>query len=95
MKRFKPLQDRVLVKRIHVEKQTKGGIFIPDSAREKPLEGEVIAIGPGKIIDNKKYSSDIKIGDKVLFAKYSEIEITIQGNNFLLLKEDDILGIIE
>ena len=95
MKQFKPLQDRILVKRIHIEKQTKGGIFLPDSAREKPLEGEVIAIGPGKKINNIIYTSSIKIGDKVLFAKYSEIEITIQGNNFLLLKEDDILGIIE
>lgn len=95
MKKFIPLRDRVLIKRITIEKITKGGIFIPDSAQEKPLEGEVIAVGSGKIIDNKLCPLSVKIGDHILFSKYSETEINIQGNPFLLLKEDDILGIIE
>jgi chaperonin GroES len=95
MKKLQPLQDRVLIKRINIEEKTKGGIFLPDNAREKPLEGQVIAVGPGKIINSKRIAPDIKVGDKVLFAKYAETEITIQGESLLLLKEDDVLGIIE
>lgn len=95
MKCFQPLQDRVLIKRINIEEKTKGGIFIPDNAREKPLEGEVIAVGPGKLIDNKRVELDVKVGDRVLFAKYSETEINIQNEKFLLIKEDDILGIVK
>jgi chaperonin GroES len=84
----------VLIKRINIEEQTKGGIFIPESAKEKPLEGEVVATGPGKMVDNKIVPLDVVIGDKVLFAKYSETEITLDNEKYLLLKEDDILGII-
>jgi len=95
MVKLQPLYDRVLIKRVNVEEQTKGGIFIPESAKEKPLEGEIIATGPGKIIDNKRVPLDVKIGDRILFAKYSETEITLEGEKYLLLKEDDILGIIK
>jgi chaperonin GroES len=95
MRKLQPLQDRVLVKRINVEEKTKGGLFIPDSAKEKPLEGEVVAVGPGKMVDNKRIKLDVKIGDRILFAKYSETEVVIQNENFLLLKEDDILGIVK
>lgn len=95
MKKIQPLQDRVLIRRINTEEKTKGGIFIPDSAREKPLEGKVVAVGPGKIQNNNRIPLDVKVGDKILFAKYSETEITIEKEKFLLLKEDDILGIIE
>jgi chaperonin GroES len=94
MKKLQPLHDRVLIKRINIEEQTKGGIFIPESAKEKPLEGEVVATGPGKMVDNKIVPLDVVIGDKVLFAKYSETEITLDNEKYLLLKEDDILGII-
>jgi chaperonin GroES len=95
MKKLQPLHDRVLVKRINIEEQTKGGIFIPESAKEKPLEGEVIAAGPGRIIDNKRIPLDVIVGDRVLFAKYSETEVTLDNEKYLLLKEDDILGIIK
>jgi len=95
MKKLQPLYDRVLIKRIHIEEQTKGGIFIPETAKEKPLEGEVVAIGAGRIIDNKRVPLDVVVGDKVLFAKYSETEITLDSEKYLLLKEDDILGIIK
>jgi len=95
MKKLKPLQDRVLVKRINIEEQTKGGIFIPESAKEKPLEGEVVSVGPGKIIDGSHTPLSVSIGDKILFAKYSETEITLNNEKYLLLKEDDILGIIQ
>jgi chaperonin GroES len=95
MDTFKPLQDRVLIQRINVEQKTKGGIFIPDSAQEKPLEGEVIAVGSGRYSDGKKICLEVKVGDRVLFTKYSEIEVTLKNKKYLLLKEDDILGIVE
>lgn len=95
MKEFEPLQDRILVKRITLEKKTKGGIFIPDTAQEKPLEGKVIAVGPGKIINGQKHSMSVKKGDTVLFAKYAETEIILNHEEFILLKQDDILGIIK
>jgi len=95
MKYLKPLYDRVLIKRIEVSNITKGGIIIPDSAKEKPLEGEVVAVGPGRILDNgNTLSLIVKVGDKVLFSKYAETEITLNGHVFLLLKEDDLLGIL-
>jgi len=94
MKKLQPLHDRVLVKRINIEEKTEGGIFLPDSAKENPLEGEIIAVGPGKIVNNARVPLDIKVGDKVLFAKYAETEVDIEGEKFLLLKEDDLLGII-
>jgi len=95
MTKLRPLQDRVLIKRIAIEEKTKGGIIIPDNAKEKPLEGEVLAIGSGKFIDGKLKPLSVKIGDHILFAKYAETEITFQGEQIILLREDDILGIIE
>lgn len=95
MKKFIPLKDRILIKRITIDKITKGGIFIPESAQEKPLEGEVVAVGPGRLVNNTLCPTSVKVGDRVLFSKYTETEINIQGRPFLLLKEDDILGIIE
>lgn len=92
---LKPLYDRVLVKRIESEDKTKGGLFIPDSAKEKPLEGEVVAVGAGKILDNGTLRPVcVKPGDRVLFAKYAETEIKLNNESFLLLKEDDLLGVI-
>ncbi|MES2504417.1 MAG: co-chaperone GroES [Myxococcota bacterium] len=95
MAQLKPLHDRVLVKRIDSEEKTKGGLYIPDSAKEKPLEGEVVAVGSGKVLDNGTVRPlSVKAGDKVLFAKYSETEVKLNNESFLLLKEDDLLGII-
>lgn len=93
--KLKPLGDRVLVKRIDSEEKTKGGIIIPDSAKEKPLEGEVMAVGPGRTFDNGQIKPmSLKVSDRVLFAKYAETEVKLEGNSFLLLREDDILGIL-
>lgn len=93
--KLRPLCDRVLVKRIDSEERTKGGIIIPDSAKEKPLEGEVVAVGPGRTCDNGSVKSmSVKTGDRVLFAKYAETEVKLEGQSFLLLREDDILGIL-
>lgn len=95
MMRLKPLNDRILVKRIDSEERTKGGIIIPDSAKEKPLEGEVVATGPGKMMDNGQLKPmSVKVSDRVLFAKYAETEVTLDGQAFLLLREDDVLGIL-
>ena len=93
---IKPLHDRVIVQRLDSEEKTKGGIIIPDSAKEKPLEGKVIAAGPGKKDDSgKSQPLDVKKGDKVLFGKYSGTEIKIDGEDMVILREEDILGIIE
>lgn len=93
---IRPLQDRIIVKRIEEEETTKGGIIIPDSAKEKPMEGEVIAVGTGKILENgKKQLLEVKKGDKVLFSKYAGTDIKIDGVEHLIMKEDDILGVIE
>ena len=92
---FRPLQDRVLVRRIEQEEKTLGGIIIPDTAKEKPMEGEVIAAGPGARGDDGKLNPlDVKVGDRVLFGKWSGTEIKIDGDNYLIMREDDILGII-
>jgi len=92
---IRPLQDRVLVKRIAEEERTKGGIVIPDTAREKPMEGEVIAVGNGKILENgSKITPEVKAGDKILFGKYAGTEVKIDGVEHLILREDDILGIL-
>ena len=92
---FRPLGDRVLVKRIEEEAKTKGGIIIPDTAKEKPQEGKVVALGTGKIDDNgKKVDFTVKKGDKVLISKYGGTEIKIEDQNYLIMREDDILGII-
>ena len=94
--KVKPLQDRVIVKRIEEEETTKGGIIIPDSAKEKPIEGEVIAVGGGKLLDTgTKQSIEVKKGDKVLFGKYAGTDIQIEGEEHLIMREDDIIAIIE
>lgn len=93
--KLRPLGDRVLVKRIDSEEKTKGGIIIPDSAKEKPLEGEVVAVGPGRVYDNGQVRPmSVKASDRVLFAKYAETEVKLEGQSFLLLREDDILGVL-
>ena len=94
--KIRPLHDRVIVQRLEEEEKTKGGIIIPDTAKEKPQEGKVIAVGPGKILENgTKVALDVKVGDKILFGKYSGTEIKIEGEEFLMMREDDILGVIE
>ena len=94
--KIRPLQDRIIVKRIDEEEKTKGGIIIPDSAKEKPQEGKVIAVGKGKIDDDGKvHPLDVKKGDRVLFSKYSGTEIQIEGNEHLIIREDDVLGVVE
>jgi len=93
---IRPLQDRVIVKRVAEETKTKGGIIIPDSAKEKPVEGLVMAVGRGKVLDDGKLRElDVKKGDRVLFGKYAGTEIKIDGEEALILREDDILGVIE
>jgi len=93
---FRPLHDRLLVKRQEAEQTTAGGIIIPDSAKEKPIEGTVIAIGNGKILeDGKVRALEVKIGDKVLFGKYSGTEIKLEGNEHIILREDEVLGVVE
>jgi chaperonin GroES len=94
--KIRPLQDRIIVKRIEEEEKTKGGIIIPDSAKEKPMEGEVISVGSGKILENgTKQVPEVKAGDRVLFGKYSGTEVKIDGEEHLIMREDDILGVIE
>ena len=94
--KVRPLHDRIIVKRLEEEEKTKGGIIIPDTAKEKPIEGKVIAVGDGKIKeDGKKIPLDVKKGDRVLFAKYGGTEIKIDGEEHLMMREDDILAIIE
>jgi chaperonin GroES len=93
--KVRPLRDRIIVKRLEEEEKTKGGIIIPDTAKEKPIEGKVIAVGDGKIKeDGTKISMEIKKGDRVLFAKYGGTEIKIDGEEYLMMKEDDVLAII-
>ncbi len=94
--KIRPLQDRIIVKRIDEEETTKGGIIIPDTAKEKPQEGKVIAVGKGKLNDDGKLQPlDVKKGDRVLFSKYSGTEINIEGDEHLIIREDDVLGICE
>jgi len=94
--KIRPLQDRIIVKRLEGEEKTKGGIIIPDSAKEKPMEGKVVAVGNGKILENGERSKpEVKEGDRVLFGKYAGTEVKIDGEEHLILREDDILGIIE
>lgn len=93
---IRPLHDRLIVKRFEEEEKTKGGIIIPDNAKEKPQQGEVIAVGSGKILeDGKKSPLEVKKGDRVLFGKYSGTEIKIDGNEYLMMREEDILGVVE
>jgi chaperonin GroES len=94
--KIRPLQDRVIVKRVEEEEKSKGGIIIPDTAKEKPQEGKVVAIGKGKVNDAGKVTPlDVKVNDRILFGKYSGTEINIDGEEHLIMREDDILGIIE
>jgi chaperonin GroES len=94
--KIRPLQDRVILKRIAEEEKSKGGIIIPDTAKEKPQEGKVVAIGKGKVNDDGKIMPlDVKVNDRVLFGKYSGSEINIDGEEHLIMREEDILGIIE
>ena len=93
---FRPLGDRVLVKRVEEESKTKGGIIIPDTAKEKPQEGEVLAVGPGARDESgKRIEPDVKVGDRILFGKWSGTEVKLDGEELLIMKESDIMGIIE
>jgi chaperonin GroES len=93
---FRPLGDRVLIKRVEEEQKTKGGIIIPDTAKEKPQEGEVVAVGPGARDDNGKIQPlDVKTGDRILFGKWSGTEVKIGGDDLLIMKESDILGVVD
>jgi len=94
--KIRPLQDRVIVKRVEEDAKTKGGIIIPDTAKEKPMEGLVISVGKGKTADDGKLiKPDVKAGDRILFGKYSGTEVKIDGDELLIMREDDILGILE
>ena len=94
--KIRPLQDRILVKRLEAENKTASGIIIPDGAKEKPMEGEVVAVGKGKLLDSGKLSQpDVTVGDRVLFGKYAGSEVKIENAEHLILREDDILGVME
>ncbi|HYV05777.1 MAG TPA: co-chaperone GroES [Blastocatellia bacterium] len=96
MTSIKPLQDRIIIKRIEEGEQIRGGIIIPDSAKEKPQEGEVIAVGAGKKLDSgERVAMDVKEGDRVLFGKYAGTEVKLDDEEYLIMREDDILGVIE
>ena len=95
MKGFRPLGDRILIKRIKEEEKTKGGIIIPDTAKEKPQEGKVVAVGKGKYEDGKLIPIEVKVGDKILFGKYSGSEVKLEGEDLIIMREDDILGILD
>ena len=93
---IRPLQDRIIVERLEEETMTAGGIIIPDSAKEKPQEGKVVAVGKGKVTEEgKALPLDVKVGDKVLFGKYAGTEIKIDGKEYLMMREDDVLGVVE
>ncbi len=96
MANFRPLGDRVLVKRVKEEEKTKGGIIIPDTAQEKPQEGEVVAVGPGaRDEDGERIEMDVKVGERILFGKWSGTEVKVDGDDLLIMKESDILGVID
>jgi chaperonin GroES len=96
MEKFRPLHDRVLVKRVEAEEKTPGGIIIPDTAKEKPVEGEILAVGPGARDETGKIQPlDVKVGDRVLFGKWAGTEVIIHGEDRIIMKESDILGVIE
>lgn len=93
---IRPLHDRVVVRRLEEERTSPGGIVIPDSAAEKPIQGEVLAVGNGKVLENgDRRSLDVKVGDRVLFGKYSGTEVKISGETYLVMREEDIMGIVE
>jgi chaperonin GroES len=94
--KLRPLQDRILVQRVAEETTTKGGIIIPDTAKEKPAEGKVVAVGNGKVSDDgQRIALEIKNGDRILFGKYSGTEVKIEGEEYLIMREDDVLGVID
>jgi len=94
--KFRPLHDRVVVRRIDAEEKTKGGIIIPDTAKEKPQEGEVLAVGPGRRDDSGKLNElDVRVGDRILFGKWSGTEIRLDGQDLLVIKESDVMGVLE
>lgn len=94
--KLRPLQDRIIVQRVEEESKTKGGIIIPDSAKEKPAEGVVISVGKGKVADDGKLiPMEVKTGNRILFGKYSGTEVKVEGEEYLIMREDDVLGIIE
>ena len=94
--KIRPLNDRVLVKRLESEERSAGGIIIPDSAKEKPAQGQVIAVGPGKLNEaGQRVALNVKAGDKVLFSKYGGTEVKLDGEDFLIMREDDVLGVVE
>ncbi len=94
--KIRPLNDRILVKRLEEEEKTKGGIIIPDTAKERPMEGKIVAVGNGKILeDGKRVPLDVKEGDRIIFSKYAGTEVKIEGEEHLILREDDVLGIVE
>ena len=93
--KFRPLHDRVVVKRIEAEQKTAGGIIIPDTAKEKPQEGEVVAVGPGRLTeDGKRITPEVKKGDRILIGKYSGTDVKIEGTEYVILREDEVLGIL-
>ena len=94
--KLRPLQDRILIRRVEPEAKTSGGIFIPDTAQEKPMEGDVVAVGPGaRGEDGKVYPLDVKAGDRILFGKWSGTEIKIDGEEMIIMKESDVMGIVD
>ncbi|MGD9762249.1 MAG: co-chaperone GroES [Candidatus Binatia bacterium] len=94
--KIRPLQDRVIVQRVQEEERTKGGIIIPDTAKEKPQEGKVVAVGKGKVNEDGKVTPlDVKAGDRILFGKYSGTEVKLEGEDFLIMREEDILGVLD
>ena len=96
MANFRPLHDRVVVKRVKEEEKTKGGIIIPETAQEKPQEGEIVAVGPGaRDEDGERIEMDVEVGDRILFGKWSGTEVKIDGEDLLIMKESDIMGVIE
>ncbi len=96
MATIRPLNDRIIARRVEDEEQMRGGLYIPDTAKEKPQEGNVIAVGNGKILNNgDRVAIDIKVGDRILFGKYSGTEVKLDGEEYLILREDDVLGVIE
>ena len=94
--KLRPLQDRILVQRVKEEEKTKGGIIIPDTAKEKPAEGKIVSVGKGKLDENgKRIAPEVKKGDRILFGKYSGTEVKVEGEEYLIMREEDVLGIIE
>ncbi|HKX32385.1 MAG TPA: co-chaperone GroES [Blastocatellia bacterium] len=94
--KIRPLNDRIIARRVEDQEQMRGGLYIPDTAKEKPQEGEVIAVGNGKLLnDGQRVAIDINVGDRILFGKYAGTEVKLDGEEFLILREDDVLGVVE